>query len=313
MAEDNFEKKVIGLGYIECEISQLTDLILLKKLESTYPIKLISTQTFKDKALAIYSLTYGGGLVSGDSYKLVIKVGENATLSLLTQASTKVYKKRQNHSVVNASVNTSIKIRDFDVIQSLTCYLNQNSLFCLLPEPVTCFENSSYKQEQIFYINLNSNLIILDWFTSGRMSNGEVWKFEKYCSLNQLFLLKDGDCKDKICIFNDCWLLEDEHKGINSGETSYSDRVKPYQCYGTLILYGAKLDVLKQNILKLNADNIITGKALNLPPLIFSSSTFSNDNGLVVRVAALETILLKNFILNCLDGLQKLIGKNIFI
>ncbi|KAJ3216099.1 hypothetical protein HK099_006013 [Clydaea vesicula] len=294
MAEDNFEKKVIGLGYIECEISQLTDLILLKKLESTYPIKLISTQTFKDKALAIYSLTYGGGLVSGDSYKLVIKVGENATLSLLTQASTKVYKKRQNHSVVNASVNTSIKIRDFDVIQSLTCYLNQNSLFCLLPEPVT-------------------NLIILDWFTSGRMSNGEVWKFEKYCSLNQLFLLKDGDCKDKICIFNDCWLLEDEHKGINSGETSYSDRVKPYQCYGTLILYGAKLDVLKQNILKLNADNIITGKALNLPPLIFSSSTFSNDNGLVVRVAALETILLKNFILNCLDGLQKLIGKNIFI
>lgn len=43
-------------------------------------------------AVWVYTLTYGGGIVSGDSISCEITVADACTAVLTTQASTKVYK-----------------------------------------------------------------------------------------------------------------------------------------------------------------------------------------------------------------------------
>ncbi|XAR56087.1 hypothetical protein NMG60_11036409 [Bertholletia excelsa] len=67
----------------------------ITKCFSKYPLKFLiprkvgSSQT---DAVWIYSLTYGGGIVAGDSILCDISVGDGCTTVLTTQASTKVYK-----------------------------------------------------------------------------------------------------------------------------------------------------------------------------------------------------------------------------
>ncbi|XP_027185177.1 urease accessory protein D-like isoform X4 [Coffea eugenioides] len=62
---------------------------------SKYPLKFIIPNKVGPSqidAVWIYTITYGGGIVSGDAIKCDISVGDGCTTVLTTQASTKVYK-----------------------------------------------------------------------------------------------------------------------------------------------------------------------------------------------------------------------------
>ncbi|XP_043690166.1 urease accessory protein D isoform X4 [Telopea speciosissima] len=62
---------------------------------SKYPLKFIvpsKAGCSKTDAVWVYSLTYGGGIVSGDSISCTLTIGDGCTAALTTQASTKVYK-----------------------------------------------------------------------------------------------------------------------------------------------------------------------------------------------------------------------------
>ncbi|XP_059297243.1 urease accessory protein D isoform X3 [Lycium ferocissimum] len=65
------------------------------KCFSKYPLKFIIPRkvgSSESEAVWIYTITYGGGIVSGDSIACDIIVGDGCTTVLTTQASTKVYK-----------------------------------------------------------------------------------------------------------------------------------------------------------------------------------------------------------------------------
>lgn len=70
----------------------------------------------------------------------------------------------------------------------MTCRLGADSTLFLLPDPVTCFGEADYKQCQSFRLHQSSNLVLLDWFTSGRQSRGESWSFHRYGSINEIFV-----------------------------------------------------------------------------------------------------------------------------
>lgn len=61
----------------------------------------------------------------------------------------------------------------------------------VIPDPVTCFSTARYYQKQIFRLVSNSNLVLVDWITSGRHANGEKWDFEFYKSINNVYLEDD--------------------------------------------------------------------------------------------------------------------------
>ncbi|CAL5346674.1 unnamed protein product [Camellia sinensis] len=196
---------------------------------SKYPLKFIiprkvgSSQT---DAVWIYSLTYGGGIVSvcidgslsgpsescnyyrggggmerrwpsmqGDSISCDLTIGDGCTTVLTTQASTKVYKSVQSkcsEQVLElAELMRSWNLVSFVVEKQKKARIGSNSLLVVIPDPVTCFSTAKYSQKQVFKVASDSSLLVVDWITSGRHESGEKWDFELYKSTNQIFL--EGD------------------------------------------------------------------------------------------------------------------------
>lgn len=123
-------------------------------------------------AVWVYIITYGGGIVSGDSVAFSVNLKEGCTGILTTQASTKVYHSSEG------------KIAK----QIVHALVSDGALLAVLPDPVTCFHDAKYFQEQTFKIATGGSLVLVDWLTSGRRGRGEVWTFESYLSCNSVFI-----------------------------------------------------------------------------------------------------------------------------
>lgn len=198
----------------------------LRTLSYQYPLKLVSPSPLrleKDPNLlvhTVYLLTYGGGLVAGDSIDLRITLEGDTRLVLLTQGSTKLFK------------TTS---RDVTSKQRMTVSLAPESAMCYLPDPVQPFEKSSFEQQQIYEVlqshSKSSSVCALDWVSNGRPANGENWSFYRYGSKNEFYLL-DSEGQRRL-LLRDNMLLDD-----GSSEGSIASRMDDLGVYGTLILYG---------------------------------------------------------------------------
>ncbi|XP_024045859.1 urease accessory protein D isoform X2 [Citrus clementina] len=169
---------------MESKIEAATGKLVVKKVGgkstvtrcfSKYPLKFIipnKVGSSETDAVWVYTLTYGGGIVSGDSISCEITVADACTAVLTTQASTKVYKSLGSKSSE----------------QILEAKIGSDALLAVIPDPVTCFSTARYSQKQIFRVVLDSSLVIVDWITSGRHESGEKWDFELYRSTNHIFL-----------------------------------------------------------------------------------------------------------------------------
>ncbi|KAJ7487465.1 UreD urease accessory protein-domain-containing protein [Mycena galericulata] len=196
---------------------------VFSELSSTYPLKLLSPRIHRVGLAVAYIITYGGGLVSGDCISLSIQVDSGAILVLLSQGSTKVFKFRPGqHAASSLPIQVTTQRMDFSVS-------SVGALF-LLPDPVTCFRAASYNQVQTFRLARDASLVMLDWVTSGRKSLGEDWAFSRYYSVNEI--LVDGKRVAK-----DVMLLENTEPTALPVRT-LANKLDPYSCYGTLMLYG---------------------------------------------------------------------------
>ncbi|PKA64085.1 hypothetical protein AXF42_Ash005097 [Apostasia shenzhenica] len=267
---------------------------------SRYPLKLIVPKKAGSStidAVWVCSLSYGGGFVSGDHIVVGLSVGEDCTLALTTQASTKVYK----------SIDS--KISD----QVLEARVGRNALLAVIPDPVTCFSNAIYSQKQVFRVFSDSNLVIVDWFTSGRHESGEKWEFELYKSTNNIFL--EGDEP----LFFDTVLLE------QTSTASIAQRMEGYQVVGMIIIIGPKLKHIQDSIeneikhtmagffriptpASMKKMSSESRKEPSRPPLLASCSYFGSKAGLLVRLVSTTTETVYAFLRHHLSSLEQFLG-----
>ncbi|PPQ67025.1 hypothetical protein CVT26_009922 [Gymnopilus dilepis] len=284
---------------------------VFSELSSTYPLKLLSPSVH-DKTAIVYLLTYGGGLVGGDEVDLEVNVLPGAQLVLLSQGTTKVFKSRPGRRLASVkpqalhltsdpnSQDTASSTR-----QDITFHIARNATLFLLPEPVTCFRDASYNQYQRFYIEEGGSAVILDWITSGRMSMGEEWAFTHYHSVNEVF-------HDDKRVAKDVMLLEREKPGTLLPERSLRQRLLPYSCYAMLILYGPRLQTIMTDVTSLY-DQIAVFKTRIPDPVLWSLSPMDRTRqGVVIRVAGMETEAVKSWLNQTLSGLEEIIGKDVF-
>jgi urease accessory protein len=126
----------------------------LETITYQYPLKLISpSPSAHQKSVLVFLLSYGGGLVGGDSVALSIHVKQGSKLSLVTQGHTKIFKSATPDIVTS---------------QTLDVHVDDGAALCLLPDPVQPFESSVYAQKQVFHVKPQSSLCFLDWVTQGR-------------------------------------------------------------------------------------------------------------------------------------------------
>lgn len=189
------------------------------------------------------------------------------------------------------------------VIQNLSVCIQKDALLLFLPNPVTCFNDASYDQLQRFKLEEGASLVVLDWITSGRMSVGEVWDFNKYHSINEFWVGGSRLARDVL-------LLENGTSTLSRASKRLSKRMGKYSCYANVFLYGP-LTQKTIEALQTEYDEISVYQISSSPPLVWSLS--DNTKGMfVVRVAGLETEAVKIWLKERLKMLAHIVGYDVY-
>lgn len=212
------------------------DTPVLRDVSYQYPLKLVAPDALPPPGHdsvdgiagpklihTVFLLTYGGGIVAGDSIDLSVRLEENTRLVLLTQGSTKIFK----------TPDPTLFSR-----QHMTMHLAANSAVVYLPDPVQPFAHTAFSQSQIY--NLESgqgSICACDWVTSGRSARGENWDLYEYRSRNEVWSLdvKPDGSRTKKLLLRDNLILDKD------GQTAmpFSERMDCHSVFGTLIIRGA--------------------------------------------------------------------------
>jgi urease accessory protein len=179
---------------------------------ATSPLKLL-TPCPRGRSVWAYASNFGGGLVAGDETRLDLRLGPGARCFMGTQASTKIYR---NPARLPCSHTTNAT-------------LGSGSLLVFAPDAVQAFAGSSYRQRQEFYCAKDAALVLVDWFTSGRVARGERWAFEHFQSRNDVFL-------DGRRVFVDSIVLNAEDGALESHH-----RTGRFNCFAMMLLVGESL------------------------------------------------------------------------
>lgn len=313
-------------------------------LAFTFPLKLISPRSASRDAIrriakrksrtedcqsikpvaALYVVGYGGGLVSGDTVLIDMEVGEGCTLLLLTQGSTKVYKMRGKQTFKqSAQANQSQLLITTQTFRSI---VRANATMVVLPDPVTCYTNARYKQVQKFDLRdaSTSSLVLLDWFTPGRVhlmerngqsAESERWAFASYHSRNEIRVAGEVLVRDVL------ELERDQDKGQTNN--SIAQKCEPYTCFAMLILYGKDVhsivQPIKQEFHAIQQHNRSRSN-VQQQEVLWSCSPISRagedqqsyTGGLIVRIAGLTTEAVRFWLRIRLDQVKDVIGDDLY-
>ena len=207
------------------------DTPVLRTVSYQYPLKLVAPDPVPPPdglnnaprlIHTVYLLTYGGGIVAGDSIDLSVALEGNARLVLLTQGSTKIYK-TADPGILS--------------LQHMTVSLSAESALLYLPDPVQPFARSAFSQSQIYNLdNEQGNLCVCDWVTSGRSARGENWDLHEYRSRNEVWAVNtaaDGSHKKRLLLRDNLILDKNGRTGMR-----FAERMDGYAVFGTLIIRG---------------------------------------------------------------------------
>lgn len=91
-------------------------------------------------------------------------------------------------------------------------------------------------------------MVLVDWYTSGRMGRGESWAFERLASETKIFV------DDELLLWEPLVLQGDiDDDGDGNGRSTASSlslaaRMGPYECFCLVVLVGPRLTELVQQI-----------------------------------------------------------------
>lgn len=217
-----------GHGSIVLEVLP-PDRPVLRNVSYQYPLKLVAPDPLPPPSYGsdvtsprlvhtVFLLTYGGGIVAGDTIDLRVELDSKTRLILLTQGSTKIFK-TPDPSVVSR--------------QHMTVHLEHDAALVYLPDPVQPFAHTAFSQSQVYYLKKDQgSLCACDWVTSGRSARGENWDIHEYKSRNEVWTFDDAGKKRLLLRDN---LILDKH---GRTDMAMSARMDGYSVFGTLIIRG---------------------------------------------------------------------------
>jgi urease accessory protein len=156
-------------GFASLHVSHVHGASSVVGCRSRTPLSLLTPRA-RGSSVWAYTSSLGGGMVAGDSINLDIRIDEGAICFLGSQASNKVYRNP----------------RGLACSHTLNATIGEHALLVLAPDPVQCFSEASYEQRQTFALAASANLVLVDWFTAGRMARGERWSLNRYYSRNEV-------------------------------------------------------------------------------------------------------------------------------
>lgn len=200
----------------------------------------------------VYATSYGGGLLAGDALDLHVDVGDGARLLLATQASTKIYRSDDGRIAT----------------QSFAVTVGDGAVLLHLPEPVTPFAGSRFRQDQRIACPPGAGLCWIDGVTAGRAARDERWLMSAFRS--RLELRCDGMLR-----FLDT-------TDLTAGRRPAAQRLHPWGAFATVLVGGPPLAPLATTLL----DRIASRPVERDVPLLIAASPIPGW-GVVLRLAAI--------------------------
>ena len=208
----------------------------------------------------VFVLTYGGGLLAGDSIDLNICLDPCTRLAIATQGSTKVFKTpalssngRQNSQMDNIAIEhahnspstsqiTQKSLQNVTSRQNLRVQIGNGAGLWLGLDPIQPFAGSLYEQTQIFEVEKNASLGAIDWVSEGRRARGESWGMDGWRGRNEIWgvipAIKDQTGNElrqeqRMLMVRDSVILHPD-----SVQGGIAALVANAGVFGTLLLYG---------------------------------------------------------------------------
>jgi len=261
-------------GHGLLELTKVRERTEITRSQATNPLKLITPRR-AGSAAWVYSSTFGGGLVAGDQIHLDMQLAPNTTCVLSTQASTKVYRDPEKKGCQ----------------QTLRANIDDGALLVSVPDPITCYADAIYEQQQQFHLAPNGSVVLLDWLTSGRRKRGESWDFTRYRSQIDVY-------RDSQQLLTDRLLLDSRDGPLKS-----PFRVGRFHCLAVVVLVGKVLEAAAEKILQSVAEQPVESNS----SLIETASPLGG--GLILRIAGITTQLVADCVTRRLCFLESFLGE----
>ena len=269
-----------------------------------------------------YTVSYGGGLVSGDLVPMSVDVQKNCTASVCTQGTTKVYKSIKPSSA-NGTCNDVDSENTKTTKQTLEAKVGTNALLCWLPDPAQCFKDAKFEQvHEISLADDSSSLCFVDWITAGRVAHDDArWAFRSFLTRTTV---TTGD--DTVNVIESQRL---ENAASNNEEESLAKRMANAHVIASVILIGPRTEAARRKCAEYakdsskrttNAASWLTAKSPLPAGVSYSLATASesktqrmNEEGnekdsLVLRVLASDIESAYAVLRECLQPLETEIG-----
>ena len=142
------------------EVATVRGQTRLVRCHNVQPLKLLQPGA-PGAVCHVVLASYGGGLVAGDVIRLRILGQAGTRLFVSTQANTKVFR----------SIDGAV------AEQHTAGKLAAAALAVVFSDPVVPQAGSRYRQVQHWHLAPTATLLLIDWFHSGRMDQGERFAF----------------------------------------------------------------------------------------------------------------------------------------
>lgn len=144
------------------EFSKSGEATVLTRNYNIPPLKIINTSSHEN-ACFCFLTNYGAGFVEGDEVKLQIIAHEHTESVITTQGNTRVYKSQGNACS-----------------QTIEAVLKKNAFHVFLNDPLVMHSKGSFVQKSIWTLEEDAVLLLVDWFSAGRVHNEEIFDFTYY-------------------------------------------------------------------------------------------------------------------------------------
>ncbi len=243
------------------------------------PLKLLTPKNHGSSAW-VFSASFGGGLVDGDTVAVEAQVHRGARALLGTQASTKVYR------------SESLGCR-----QTLAAHVAEGGSLVVLPDPVSPFAGSRFTQRNEVYLADGASLLLVDAFSCGRAAHGERWDFARFASTTRVHR---GDA----LLFHDAVLLDPAHGAL-------AERMGRIEAFATLSLFGERFRPIVDAVLAEGAPLTRRADVLASANRLVTGVTGA-EVGAVVRLAAISVERLTTTLRTLLRNLPEILGDDPF-
>ncbi|MDB5331858.1 MAG: ureD [Phycisphaerales bacterium] len=260
-------------GHGELEFTRVNGRTAVTRAMASSPLRLLTPRGHGMSA-RVFTSTFGGGLVAGDTIALTVRAGAGTACILGTQASTKVYRSP-------AGIPSS---------QRILLIAEEGATCVVAPDPVTCFAGAVYEQRQSIQLHAGASLLMIDWLTSGRRARGERWAFDRYQTCTDIAV-------GGRVIFRDALRLD-----AADGAVGAEHRMGRCDCMGLAILIGPRMERPAANLLEWVQSRPVTPGE----NLIFSASPL--PGGAVLRAAGPTTEAVGRWFRERLSFASELLG-----